>query len=94
MPALVEGQFVNVYDDEGVSSKVALYACRNVTTGDTMDVGGDFSVVKRAGVLSDTAVGIAAMAAAGVVLTFPAGLTGDGAFVLVFGVDNFGPVEP
>ena len=96
MAALVQGQFAKVFDDDGISSKVALYTCRNVSAGDTVDVGTDFSVVKRAGLMSDTADKIAAITTiTGTNLTFPTGaptLANDGCFLMVFGVDSYDPV--
>ena len=46
MAALTANHYQRVWQD-GMSDKTALYALRNVTTGDTADVGQDFAWSSR-----------------------------------------------
>jgi hypothetical protein len=88
MVALGTANVVKVFAD-GDSDQVALYAMRNVTTGDTINVGpgglADFLGVKQAVVLGTTVAGIANPGIAGTALTIPAGMAGDAAYMLVWG---------
>ena len=70
----------------GVSARVCLYALRNVTTADTVDLSNEFSVLKQAIMLGTTVVGSATATVSGTVATMPAGLAGDGAYLLAWGV--------
>lgn len=85
MAALTPNHYVLEWNN-GLSAKVALYALRNVTTADTADLGADFSVVKQAIMIGTTVVGSATATWAGTVVTMPAGLAGDGAYLLAWGV--------
>lgn len=85
MAALTSSHYVLQWSN-GVSARVALYALRNVTTADTADVSAEFSVVKQAIMLGTTVVGSATASVSGTVITMPAGLAGDGAYLLVWGV--------
>ena len=80
---------VSVEWAEGSSSRTALIAVKNVTTGDTLDVGqagiSTHSRVKSAIMTGTTVIGSAAAGVSGTVVTMPAGLANDSAFVLVFG---------
>ena len=88
MAALTPNQVKVVYED-GQCSKAALYALKNVDAADTVDVGAHFSVVKRAGIVSDTGTHIAAVATiVGSILTIPAGPVDDGIWLLVVGVSS------
>jgi hypothetical protein len=72
---------------DGKCGKTALYALKNVTAADTVDVGEHFAVVKRAGLVSDTGTTIAAITGiAGTILTIPAGPAADGVWLIVVGV--------
>jgi len=74
---------------DGDSDQVALYAIRNITTGDTVNLGpgglNDFLGIKQAVVLGTTVAGIANPGIAGTTLTVPAGLSGDAGYMLVWG---------
>lgn len=85
MAALAPNQFHVAYAD-GACGKTALYSLKNVTAADTLDVAAEFSVVKRAGIVSDTGTHIASVPNTGTVLTIPAGPANDGVWLLVVGV--------
>lgn len=85
MATLTPNRYVLEWSN-GLSAKVALYALRMVTTGDTADLGADFAVVKQAIMLGTTVVGSATASVAGTVVTMPAGLAADGAYLLAWGV--------
>jgi hypothetical protein len=69
----------------GQSDKTALYALRDVSTGDTVDLGGDFLAVKQAIMLGTTVNGSATASVSGTVVTMPAGLSSDAAYLLAWG---------
>lgn len=85
--ALTPNHYPRQWED-GAADKTALYALRGVTTGDTVDVGGDFMTVKQAIVLSTTTPLAFTAAIAGAVLTMPAGLSADAGYLLVWGVSS------
>jgi len=85
MAALTQGHVVRVWEN-GMSDRVCLYALRNVTTGDTADLGGDLSVVKQAIMIGCTVNGSATAQVSGTVVTMPAGLSQDAAYLLAWGV--------
>jgi hypothetical protein len=91
MTTLMMEQVSKEYDDGGKASKVCLYAIKNVDGGDDFNFGEDFSVIKRAIGLAATRDSAGVATVAGTVVTFPAGLTDDAVWLLVFGVDNYGP---
>jgi hypothetical protein len=75
-----------VYED-GKCSRTSLYALKGANATDTVDVGSQFRVVKRAGIVSDTGTTIAAVGTiTGTVLTIPTGPANDGVWLLVVGV--------
>lgn len=90
MAVITSGQ-VNVAWYEGTSAKVALLAVKNVTAGDTLDLGpsgatAQFRQIKGAVMLGATVIGSAAATiTSGTVVTMPAGLSNDAAWVLCFG---------
>jgi hypothetical protein len=75
---------VRVWAD-GLSDRTALYALRKVTSADTIDLSGDFQVVKQAIMLGTTVAGSAVAAFSGTVVTMPAGLSNDAAYLLAWG---------
>jgi hypothetical protein len=88
--AVIAGQQVVIAWQEGTSSKVALIAVKNVTTGDTLDLGPtgattQFRQLKAAVMLGATVIGSASASIAGTVITMPAGLSADAAWILAFG---------
>lgn len=86
MAALTPDQFTVVYSD-GVCSKTVLYAVKNATAADTMEMNKEFKVVKRAGIVSDTGTHIAAVSiSSNTVGTIPTGPAADGLWLLAVGV--------
>lgn len=72
---------------EGSCERTALYALKNVDAADTVDVGDQFRIVKRAGIVSATGTTIAAISTiTDTNLTIPAGPSDDGVWLLVVGV--------
>lgn len=84
MAALNANQYPFQWED-GVSDRTALFALRNVNTGDTCDLGQWFLLLKRAVVLGTTVAGAASATVAGTVVTMPSGLSGDAAYLLAYG---------
>lgn len=72
--------------ESGSAERVVLYAIRNVTTNDTLDVGAEFSAPKQA-IFLGTTTGVKGLGTiAGTVVTIPAGtLANDAGYLLVFG---------
>jgi len=89
--AAITAQQVSVEWQEGTSSRAALLAVKNVTSGDTLDVGPSgvvnvFSRVKSAIGCGTTVIGTgAATVTAPTSLTMPSGMSNDSLFLLVFG---------
>jgi hypothetical protein len=76
----------------GTADKVALYALRNVTAGDTVDIGpsgaGQFQGVERAVVIGvDVFVEVAA-SISGTVITMPSGLSLSDGYLLAWGAST------
>jgi hypothetical protein len=90
MAVLTAAQCVRVWAD-GWSDRTCLYALRNVTTGDTADLTGDYLKVIRAVMLGTTVSGAAAASVSGTVVTMPTGLAGDAGFLLVWGCSGANP---
>jgi hypothetical protein len=84
--ALIDPTHVTAVYTDGNCSRTVLYSLRNVTAGDTADLSGQFTVVKRAGIVSDTASTIGACSISGTVITVPAGPSADGIWLLAVGV--------
>jgi hypothetical protein len=86
MAALDPTRFPKQWQD-GQAERTALYALRNITTADTVDLAGDFTVVKRAVLLGTTVAGAtSAVVSANTVITIPAGVSADAGYLLAFGV--------
>ncbi len=73
----------------GESDRVALYALRDITAGDTVDLAEQFTCLKRA-VIMGTTVAAAVSSAVGTgvdatKVTVPAGATRDAGYLLVYG---------
>ena len=83
--AVLSNQQVQKVWADGVADKAVLYALRKVTTLDTADLSGEFLVVKQAAFLGATVSGVAAGVIAGTVVTVPAGMTNDAAWLLAWG---------
>ena len=81
MAALTPNHYALVWSN-GMSDRAALYALRNVTTG---DLGGDFSIVKQATIMGTTVAGTETVTVSGTVATIPAGLNADAAYLLAWG---------
>lgn len=84
MAALVHQQYPLQWSD-GQADRCALYALRNVTTGDTADLSEQFTVLKRAIILGTTVAGQAAATVNGTTATMPSGLANDAGYLLAFG---------
>jgi hypothetical protein len=87
MAALGSGQVRKVFEDSG-PRKWALFGLYNVTSGDTIDMAAlnFYSKVSQAMVMGCTVTGTATATAAGAVVTLPAGLNADSAYLLVDGI--------
>ncbi|AZM51774.1 hypothetical protein DMA15_03580 [Streptomyces sp. WAC 01529] len=70
----------------GESDRVALYALRDITAADTLDVIQQFTVIKRAVIMGTTVAAAVGASIAGTTVTIPAGANRDGAYLLVYGV--------
>lgn len=83
---------VKLEHSDGASDRVALYALRDITAGDTVDLAEQFTVVKRA-VIMGTTVAAAAAASVGTgvdatKVTIPGGANRDAGWLLVYGCAN------
>ena len=85
MAALTSDQ-IDVAFKDGRCGRNAYYLLKNVSANDTFDVGGEFKVVDRAGMVSITDSHIAAVSFSGTVGTIPTGPANDGVAVVVVGV--------
>ncbi len=85
MAALTSDQISMVYK-VGACGEVALFALKNVTAADTVDISSTFKVIKRCGIVSETGTTIASCSFAGAVVTIPAGPANDGVWLLAVGV--------
>lgn len=86
MAALTADQIFVAYTD-GVCDRTVLYALKNVTAADTVDLAGQFKIVKRAGVVSATGTTIASVTiSTNTVGTIPTGPANDGVWLLAYGV--------
>jgi len=71
---------------DGQSDRSALYALRDISTGDTCDLEAQFNILKRGALVGTTVAGAVSASVSGTVVTIPAGVSRDGAYLLVFGV--------
>ena len=73
----------------GTADRIILVGLRNVTTGDTLDLGntgmGLLSVINRVVVISVTSFVEIAGSFAGTVVTMPGGLSADAGYLLAWG---------
>lgn len=87
--ATITGKQVRRLFQDGTAAQLALYAVRDVTTGDTLDLGpsgtGDFLAVKQGAMIGSTTAGSATATASGTVITMPSGLAGDAIYLLAWG---------
>jgi hypothetical protein len=87
MAVLVMGLNAIKVHDVGDSERVCLYALRNITAADTLDMSPDFNPPRLAALVGTTLVGAVVVSTiTGNVLTVPAGPNKDAAYLLVFGV--------
>ncbi|MFJ4828408.1 hypothetical protein ACIP79_00480 [Streptomyces sp. NPDC088747] len=70
----------------GESDRVALYALRDVSATDTVDVIQQFTIIKRAVIMGTTVAAAVGASISGTTVTVPAGANRDGAYLLVYGV--------
>jgi hypothetical protein len=86
MAALSTNQYTRVYSD-GQCERVALYAVKKASAGDTADVSADFSFVIRAGYVSMAGTTInTCTVTSNTILTIPTGPANDAAVMVVVGV--------
>lgn len=89
----ISARCVPVYQD-GDCFKTALFSVKNASAGDTVDLFPWFNVVKRAGLVSATGTTIAGVnitnnpSGSPALATIPAGVTQDGVWLIVVGVDS------
>lgn len=88
MTALTYGKECVQMWSNGEAGRTCLYALRNINTGDTIDVSYDFASLKRAVLLGVTVAGATVAANTGNVVTIPAGVANDAAYLLAFGVHS------
>lgn len=70
----------------GESDRCALYALRDVSTSDTLDLSQQFTVVKRAVIMGTTvAAAVSASVGSDTIVTVPAGANRDAGYLLVYG---------
>lgn len=85
MAALASSRFPLMWMD-GQSDRCALYALRDVTANDTIDVAQEFTVVKRAVIMGTTvAASVSASVTIPTTIVIPAGANRDAAYLLVYG---------
>lgn len=70
----------------GESDRVALYALRDITATDTIDVVQQFTIIKRAVIMGTTVAAAVGASISGTTVTVPAGANRDGGYLLVYGV--------
>jgi hypothetical protein len=87
MAALDGTHFTRVWDD-GRAERVGLYALKNVSAGDTLDLSNDFSVLKRAVLLGTTVNAAAQVSVNGTGIAIPAGANADAGYLLVWGCSS------
>ncbi len=85
MAALETNRYPLMWQD-GQSDRSALYALRDVTSGDTCDLTEQFNIVKRGALVGTTVAGAVSASVSGTTVTIPAGVNRDAAYLLVFGV--------
>jgi len=84
MAALVHGQYPLQWQN-GESDRVALFALRNVTSGDTADLSEQFTILKRAFIMGTTVAGQTTASVSGTTATMPSGLANDAGYLLAYG---------
>lgn len=87
MAALAADQISLVWSEGTHLDRAALYAVKNVDSGDTADLNKEFKVVKTGGIVRGNG-NPSAVTIAGTTVTFPTGLTDDGVWLLVLGIAN------
>lgn len=85
MPALDPTRYPLQWMD-GQSGRTAVYALHNVSGGDTVDLAGQFTVLKRGTLVGVTVAAAASASVSGTVVTIPAGANQDAAILTVYGV--------
>jgi hypothetical protein len=92
MAALTAAQVSRVWSDDA-ADRTAVYKVSNVSSGDTVDLGPtgavpDYQLVKRCAMVATTVSGTAACSVSGTTVTFPAGLSADAGYIMVWGDTN------
>jgi hypothetical protein len=87
--AAASGNQIRKLFQEGTAGELAVYSIRDVTTGDTVDLGpsgtGDFLVLKFATMIGDTVAGALVASVSGTTVTIPAGVSADAIYLTVRG---------
>lgn len=87
--AAISGTQIKRLLTDGEAAQLALFALRNVSTGDTVDLGpsgaATFLSVKQAAMIGATVPGAAAASVSGTVVTMPAGLSNDAIYLMAWG---------
>jgi hypothetical protein len=85
----ITGQQARLEWAAGDTDRAALYALRDVSTGDTFDLGingaGQFLALKEAIMMGTTVQGTSTATVTGTVVTMPAGLSLDACYLLAWG---------
>ncbi len=85
MAVLTSPKNVNPVYVEGKADTVALFALKNVTALDTIDLAAWFQVINRVAVVGLVSFVEIAATWAGTVVTIPAGLSADAGYMLAWG---------
>jgi len=88
MATLLAGQNVTPVYQSGPADSVGLFALKNVTTGDTIDMSQWFQVIDRCVIMGVTAFVEIAGSFSGTVVTMPTGLSHDAGYMLIWGSPN------
>lgn len=69
----------------GESDRVALYALRDINSGDTADLAQQFTVLKRAVIMGTTVAAAVGASVSNTTVTVPSGASRDAGYLLVYG---------
>jgi hypothetical protein len=84
--ALLSGNQVALIASHGPADRMAVYALRNLTTNDTVDLATDFTAVKVALFMATTTSQKGICTVAGTVVTIPtSSLAGDAGYLMAWG---------
>jgi hypothetical protein len=86
--AALDGTHYQLVWSDGRAERVGLYALKNVSAGDTLDLASDFSVLKRAVLLGTTVNAAAQVSVNGTGMAIPAGANADAGYLLAWGCSS------